>query len=570
MHPQWNILEPDPRLVRQIQENLRCHPVTATVIANRQRHSAESAVDFLQSSISDLPSPLLLGDMQTAVERICRALAKEENILVIGDYDADGVTSTALMVDFLQAAGARVSAHLPHRIHEGYGFAPVHVMQLARPRETGLIITVDCGSSNHEAVAAASRFGIDTIITDHHNIDPPYPDACAVINPKKDPQPNPLEGLAGVGVAFYLIIALRTALREKGWWQQRPEPNLKAYCDLVAIGTIADMVPLLGVNRILTKAGLDQINQARRPGLQALLNAAGVHHKAITAEDIAFRIAPRINAAGRIAHAQIAMDLLCAPTPATAEKLAETLNGLNHRRQAIEKRIYDEIEDRMERRPDFLKRQTLLLAGADWHEGVLGIVAAKLTARYHRPVVLISTQNGIGKGSGRSIPQIDLFGALNHCAHLLERFGGHRLAAGLSVLPEKIAALREAFETSVGRMAPDDTSGPQLNIDSVLPFEQITTALMDELGQLEPYGFENPAPVFWTRAVHVKSAAIFKQRHRRMQLCQESTNAPQLNAIQFNLQPETPRPTFFDRLAFRLQWNHYRGARRIQMVVEGY
>lgn len=570
MQMQWDILEPDEKLVRRIQEHLNCSPVMAAVIANRNLDSPDKAAEFLQPSMSDLPSPFLLSGMRSAVERICRALEKDEHILVIGDYDADGVTATAVIVDFLKAAGARVGYHLPHRIHEGYGFDSSHVMQLARPQGVGLIITVDCGSTSHQAVAAASRFGIDTIITDHHNIDHPIPDAYAVINPKKNGEPEELSQLAGVGVAFYLTIALRMILRDRGWWQERPEPNLKTLCDLVAVGTVADIVPLLGVNRILTKAGLQEITSRRRPGIKALLKVAGVGQGAVTSEDIAYRMAPRINAAGRVAHAKTAMDLLCATDDATAEKLAETLNGLNLRRQAIEEQILEEIVLRMESRPDLLQRRTILVGGENWHEGVLGIVAAKLAARYNRPVVLLSTQNGAAKGSGRSIPSIDLFEALSRCANLLDRFGGHRSAAGLRLNAERIHLLREAFEKAVNELAAKEDMAPRLAIDGVLSFDQITPQLMDELEKLEPCGAENPPPVFWAGEVHVQFGMMLKQRHRRMRLVQDNAPTPPINAVQFNLPPDSPRPNFFQRMAFRLQWNRYRGAKEIQMVVEAY
>jgi single-stranded-DNA-specific exonuclease len=568
MQMQWDIIKPDETLVRRIQERLDCHPVTAAVIANRRLDSPDKAADFIEPSMSDLPSPFMLSDMRPAVERICQALEKDEKILVIGDYDADGITATAVITGFLESAGARIRYHLPHRIHEGYGFNRDHVMQLARPQGAGLIITVDCGSASHQAVEAATRFGIDTIITDHHRIDDLMPAAFAVINPQKPGEPEELSLLAGVGVAFYLAIALRMALRDYGWWRERPEPNLKALCDLVAIGTVADVVPLLGVNRILTKIGLQELNYRRRPGIRALLDVSGISRGAVVSEDIAYRIAPRINAAGRISHAKRAMDLLCATDSATAEKLAETLNGLNRRRQSIETLIFDEIVHRMESRPDLLQRRTILAASENWHEGVLGIVAAKLAAQYHRPVVLISTRNGIAKGSGRSIATIDLFEALSRCAHLLERFGGHRSAAGLSLCTEKIHLLRDAFEKAVDASTVEDDMVPRLAIDSMLSFDQITPKLMDELEYLEPYGSENPPPVFRADDVHVQSGMMFKQRHRRMRLAQNSRPTEAIDAVQFNLTPDAPRPNYFQRMAFRLQWNRYRGNKKIQMVVE--
>jgi single-stranded-DNA-specific exonuclease len=567
MHLKWEILQPDMILVQEISESLGCHPITAKVLANRNIQTLAQASDFFQPSLDILPSPMDLKGMESAAQRIQVAIERQEKIMVFGDYDADGVTAAALLVDFLAHAGAKVFAHIPHRVEEGYGLQPKHINQLAAPRHVGLIITVDCGSSSHEAVRAANRFGIDVIITDHHNIDTP-PEALVVINPKLPGEPEDLASLAGVGVAFYLVIGLRMVLRESGWWRSHREPNLKVLSDLVALGTIADMVPLTGVNRALVKTGLRQINTSMRPGIEALCAACKISQGSIGSEDIAFRIAPRINAAGRIAHADVAYDLLRAPSLDAAHELAEVLNHFNHRRQSIEQQIFDQIVRRLQSRNDLLDRKTLLLADEGWHQGVLGIVASKLTARYHRPVILIAIRNGIGKGSGRSIPGLNLFSTLTQCSHLLEKFGGHRLAAGLTVRVENIRKLQAAFEEAVMQALPDDDAAPRLEIDSEIQFSQIDSQLMDELQDLEPYGTGNPPPVFFARDVHVTAATIVGRRHRRMSLCQSMDDSPAVDAIHFNLPPDAPRPGCFERLAFRIQWNRYRGEKRIQLIVE--
>ncbi len=567
MSLKWKILQPDPTIVRKIQDHLKCHPITARVLANRNIRTRSQASEFFKPSLECLPSPMHLNGMEQATRRIYDALVRQEKILVFGDYDADGVTATALLVEFLAAAGAAVQAHIPHRIEEGYGLQPKHINQIAAPGSIGLIITVDCGSSSHEAVNAARRFGIDVIITDHHNIDSP-PDALAVINPKLPGEPHNLAGLAGVGVAFYLAIGLRMLLRDKGWWQTRREPNLKVLSDLVALGTIADMVPLRGVNRILTKAGLQQINTLSRPGIEALRAACNIRQGMIGSEDVAFRIAPRINAAGRIAHAGVALNLLKASTADAAGKLAETLNQFNQRRQSIEQQIVDQIVRRMDARADLLNRKTILMADESWHQGVLGIVASKLSSRYQRPVVLIAVKDGLGKGSGRSTPELDLFAALSRCSHLLDKFGGHRLAAGLTVRAENLRKLQEAFEEAVMQLEPDRDAAAGLEIDSEIEFSQINSHLMAELEDMEPFGMDNPPPLFIARNVHVTSAAIVGRSHRRMSLCQASNGTVPIDAIQFNLPPGSPRADSFERLAFRIQWNRYRGENRIQLVVE--
>jgi single-stranded-DNA-specific exonuclease len=567
MHSKWEILQPNMTLVQKIRDHLDCHPITAKVLANRNITSPAQASDFFQPSLEILPSPMGLKGMETAIQRIRAAIEGQEKILVFGDYDADGVTATAVLVNFLTCAGAKVYAHIPHRIEEGYGLQPKHINQLAAPQRIGLIITVDCGSSSHEAVRAAKRFGIDVIITDHHNIDAP-PDALAVINPKLPGEPGDLTSLAGVGVAYYLVIGLRMVLRELGWWRTHREPNLMILSDLVALGTIADMVPLTGVNRALVKTGLKQINKSGRPGIEALRAACKIPQGSIGSEDIAFRLAPRINAAGRIANANVAYDLLSAPTLGAAQELAEILDQLNSRRQSIEQEIFNQIVRRIESRADLLDRNTLLLADEAWHQGVLGIVASKLTALYHRPVILVAVHDGMGKGSGRSVPELNLFSALMECSHLLEKFGGHRLAAGLSVRVENIRKLQTAFEEAVVKLVPDQDTAPRLEIDSEIQFSQISPRLMDELEGLEPYGTDNPPPVFLARNVHVASAAMLGGRHRRMSLCQAADGSPAMDAIQFNLSQDAPRAGCFERMAFRMQWNRYRGAKRIQLVVE--
>ncbi|MCJ8501720.1 single-stranded-DNA-specific exonuclease RecJ [Desulfatitalea alkaliphila] len=571
MQTQWTLLQPDKDLVREIQQQLQCHPVTAAVLANRQIRSAEEAADFIKPDLGQLPPPACLTGMAEAVARIAEAIAHRERILVFGDYDADGITAAAVLHHFLQAAGADVICHLPHRIQEGYGLQTMHIMQLAVPRHVQLIVTVDCGSAGADAVATAKRFGIDVVVTDHHNTDGCLPGACAFINPKRETAPGPLNDLAGVGVAFYLVIALRAALREQGWWQQRPEPNLKGYCDLVAIGTVADMVSLRGVNRLLTRVGLEVINTGARPGIQALITAAGIRQLPITADDIAFRLAPRINAAGRIAHAHLAFDLLAAPTLAAAQPLAQDLDGLNQRRQQMENKILAEIDGRLANRPEWVTaRKTLLLAGTQWHEGVLGIVAAKLVNRYHRPVVVLSARDDQAKGSGRSIPQVDLHHALACCDHLLEKFGGHRLAAGLTVATENITLLQAAFEAAVAEQLPAHDPAPELRIDSLITLDQISPQLLDELESLAPFGTDNPSPLFMARDVRVTTAAIVGQRHRRMVLCQPDQCTPPIGAMHFNITSDTPRAQSFEQLAFRLQWNRFRGAKEIQMIVEGF
>jgi single-stranded-DNA-specific exonuclease len=566
MQMQYTILQPDPDLVRRIQQHLDCHPIVATILANRKIGSARHAVDFLQPTFKSLPNPMELSGMREAADRIYYALQKKQRILVFGDYDADGVTATAVLSTFLTGAGADVRIHLPHRTIEGYGLQPKHINQLAVPQKIDLIVTVDCGSSSHDAVEAAKRFGIDVIITDHHNI-VTKPEALAVINPKLPQEPQSLVHLAGVGVAFYLAIGVRMVLRENGWWKERQEPNLSTLCDLVAIGTVADVVPLKGVNRILAKTGLQRINTSPRPGIEALKIASAIGSRSINSGDISFKLTPRINAAGRMEHARTAFDLLTARNLDTAKKRADTLDQLNKQRQAVERQIYDQIVRQLDGRPDLLERKSLVLADSTWHEGVLGIVAAKLAANFYRPVVLISTRNGIGKGSARSIPGINLYQALDNCRTLLDKFGGHPMAAGLTVQYDNIRRLQAAFEQAVEQLSPGGMV-ESIHVDAEIRFDQISPRLVTDLEWLEPFGEANPAPIFLSKNVQVASAAIIGGRHRKMRLQQYGVDSAPIDAIQFNLASDAPRTENFDQITFRLQWNRYNGKRHIQIVVE--
>ena len=321
------------------------------------------------------------------------------------------------------------------------------------PNGINLIITVDCGSDSHEAVEAARKAGIDVIITDHHIISDIIPPAVAVVNPKRCDCPSGFHDLAGVGVALYLLICLRKKLRDINFWQDRPEPNLKSYCDLVALGTLADMVPLTHENRILARTGLDIIRRTHRPGLKALMEICKTSKHAVDTDDIVFGLAPRLNSAGRMDHASISLELLTARDVKTAEKIANSLNHMNQNRRRIENEILIQVHDHLKKNPHLLRKNTLVLAQEGWHLGVLGIVASRIVKKYFRPVVLITTADGIGRGSARSIPGVNLYKGLSACANDIENFGGHSMAAGLEINAKNIEKFEMNFENAVCRMA---------------------------------------------------------------------------------------------------------------------
>ena len=569
MKDHWQMHQPNPELVEKLRAASGCHPVTAAVLINRNISTPQDAENFLQTSLNNLRSPFALQDMEPAVSRILKAINGGERILIFGDYDVDGVTSVVILLTFLRYMGADVTYYIPHRIDEGYSIQPGHIVQYAHPHKFDLIITADCGSGSHQAVAAASRFGIDMIITDHHNISEDIPPALAVINPKRHDCQAGLQDLAGVGVAFCLLICLRTRLREAGVWEERSEPNLREYCDLVALGTIADMVPLTADNRILSKTGLELIKAGHRPGLTALLDASAIRNQALGADDIAFRLAPRLNAAGRMDHAARAVELLIAQDARIAAKTAQTLNLLNRKRQDLEKGILADIQHFIDINPSLLRNRSLVLYQPGWHVGVLGIVASRLMRDFHRPVVLISLQDGIGKGSARSAEGLNLYDALAACERYLESFGGHALAAGLQIRQESIADFQDAFEQEIRRTAAPEALTPVLQIDAELDLASISDELIDELEALMPFGNGNPEPLFLARNVKVVNAKIVGRHHRRMVLRQlAGYQTATIPAIHFNVTDENARKFHFDRMVFRLQWNRWNGKKTAQIVVE--
>jgi single-stranded-DNA-specific exonuclease len=569
MEKRWQIADVDGVAVSALEQALGCHPVIATLLVNRRITSPERADAFLNASIAHLRPPTGLKDLEKAVARMIRAITTKEDILLFGDYDVDGTTATAVLFEFLKACGARVSYYIPHRLKEGYGLQARHIGEVAVPRRATLVITVDCGSSSHAAVDAARAAGIDVIITDHHHVSPSLPKALAIINPKRSDCPGGLDRLAGVGVAFCLAVALRRGLREAGFWAERTEPNLRSLCDLVALGTIADMVPLLEENRILAKTGLDVIGSGRRPGLAALMEAAGISHRPMDSDDVAFRLAPRLNAAGRIDHAGLAVSLLTADRMDTARRLAQTLNQLNASRQEIERRIWDDLEARIARHPDLLKRPALVLAHPDWHEGVIGIAASKMTNRYHRPVALIALKGRSSRGSARGIPGIDLFACLSACRMHLEELGGHVQAAGFRIEADRLPDFERAFEAAVRGASGPETFIPKIRIDAEVGFDAVSADLADQMEQLMPFGAENPEPLFMARQVEVVSSSRLGEHHRRLVLRQAGRPAQRtFQAIQFHMDPRQEAWTHFARMAYKLRWNRWNGTKSLQLVVE--
>jgi single-stranded-DNA-specific exonuclease len=569
MKQKWHILQPDAGLTKKLSTHLRCHPITAAVLVNRNLTSVKAASNFIVPSLHRVRSPFALKDMDAAVNRIYRAITQNEKILIFGDYDVDGVTATAVLLGFLGTIGADVSYYIPHRIKEGYSLQPQHIVNQILPNKIRLVITTDCGIGSYEAIAAAGNAGIDVIVTDHHKVPEKIPPAAAVLNPKRPDCSSGMEPLAGVGVAFALIMALRKYLRDQNFWNDRPEPNLKNFCDLVALGTIGDIVPLVDENRIFSKTGLDIINAGARPGIKALCEVAGISHQPAHTEDVSFRLVPRLNAAGRMDHASVALQLLTTDNIATARKLAQSLDGLNNRRREQERSILDGILKECRQQPGQLKNQTLVKWHPAWHQGVLGIVASRIVETYYRPVVLIAVKGALGKGSARSIPGIDLYQALKSCRHCLEDFGGHSMAAGLTIKSENLIEFQLMFENAVARMAQSDDHTPRLTVDSEIHFDDISPELIDEIETLSPFGTDNPEPVFMAQNIKVESSKIVGKNHRRMTLVHDvQRSGKPVPAIRFNAEGNLLKESTFTRIAFRLRWNRWNDQKTIQLIIE--
>ena len=569
MNSKYHVLNPDNLTVDRIRKSLNCSRIMAIVLANRGITKAEDANRFLNPSLSDLTPPFSIKDMEKAVFRIITAIENKEKILVFGDYDVDGVTSTVLLYEFLKSLGALVSYYIPHRAKEGYSLQKQHIHNHAVPKGYRLIITTDCGSSSHEAIEAAREKNIDVIVTDHHHVPEIPPPALALLNPKRKDCHAGFEHLAGVGVAFSLLICLRKELRSRNYWKASPEPNLKECADLVALGTVADQVPLIKDNRILVKTGINHINKQGRPGLSALSAVSEISDR-IDAENIAFRLAPRLNAPGRLDHPHLAVKLLLSKNQNEAEHIAQSLNHLNSDRKNIEQEIFTNIRDYLEKDPLTSNQNSIVLSDSAWHEGVIGIVAARISDIYHCPVALIAEKDGIGKGSARSVPGFNLFEGLKTCRNHLEAFGGHSMAAGFKVSIDEIPQFKDAFERAVTNLGVPEESeiGNRILIDCSINFNDITDQLIDALEALEPFGNGNLEPVFQAETLSVVSQKIVGERHRQMVLAQPSVAGKKyLHAIQFNVDSTEPLDNNLSKPVFKIRWNRWNSRKRPQLII---
>jgi single-stranded-DNA-specific exonuclease len=538
-------------------------PLTIQILQNRGITEPNQARYFLAPALSDLPDPFLMKDMRPAALRIIEAIRRREKITLFGDYDVDGTTATALLLLFLKEAGAQVNFYLPHRLKEGYGLN-LQAVERIKAEGTRLLVTADCGVSNLSEIRWAKENGLDVIITDHHEIPELLPPAFAILNPKQKECVYPFKGLAGVGVAFNLVIALRSLLREEGTWTNGTIPNLKDYLDLVALGTVSDVVPLTGANRIIAKHGLRQLSRSNRPGILALKEIAGLEDAPIDTTAIHFRFAPRINAAGRLADAESVVRLFVSRDPTEARKIASHLNDLNIQRQRIEEKILVEAREMIDTSEGLQGRKTLVLASSDWHPGVIGIVASRLTEEFHRPTILIAIQEKMGKGSGRSIDSFPLYQALKSCKSCLERFGGHEQAVGLAIAAQAIPDFSRAFEQFASMtLAPEDLV-PSITLDTFVSLEQMGDSFLSELEALAPFGIGNPEPVVGLEDITVVNSKTVGKNHLRLRV-QEGQIIRE--AIGFRMAPLHPLRQKRIKMALSPQVNLFQGRRSLQLKI---
>jgi single-stranded-DNA-specific exonuclease len=552
----WLIPASNPQAVDALVASLRITSAAAQVLVRRGLADPACARRFLNPSLDDLLDPLLMRGMQPAIERIRRAIQAGEKILIYGDYDVDGTTSVVVLTKAVQLAGGAAGYHVPHRLKEGYGMRP-EVVETAAAQGVTLMISVDTGIRAAEVVARANELGIDTIVTDHHLPDSALPPAVAVLNPNQPDCGYPEKNLCGAGVAFKLAQAL---LATMGWPEAKLRRVTESFLKMVAIATVADVVPLSGENRVMVKHGLDGLGDVRNVGLRALLDVAGFTDGAVpSARQVAFQIAPRLNAAGRMDTAKTVIDLFLSADPARARELAQQLHDQNAERRLVEVAIREVCE----KMPVAEATAALVYYGADWHRGVLGIVASRLVERFHRPVFVLglNAADGMAQGSGRSIPAFHLLEALESMPELFSKFGGHMHAAGVTLDAARVDEFRERFNAfAAARLRPEDFL-PCLDIDAVLELREITEDSIAGIFALAPFGHGNQPPLFAAMGVEVASPpVVMKEKHLRVTVRQ---NGRTLTLKAFNCAERAVEfvPGARVDIAFQLEEDAYSAAR---------
>lgn len=556
MIKKWEFYNSDEKLVDEICEKYNLNKVIGKIIVNRNVVNDEDVRIFITPTRDDFHNPFLFKGMDIAVDRIIKAINNKEKILIYGDYDVDGITSTTVLKKYLMDRGISVDTYIPNRLHEGYGLNK-KAIDTIKERNIDLIITVDCGISAIEEVDYAVRLGMDIIVTDHHEVGEKLPNALAVIDAKRKDNTYPFRALAGVGVVFKLIQALSIKLEIK------PEEYLK-YLDLVCVGTISDIVPLEGENRTIAKLGLMLIKVTRNLGLRELIKSSG--YKEIDSNTISFGVAPRINACGRMGHEEEALKLFLAEDLESATKITKELNEYNTLRQSTEKAIYEEAVQQIEKN-HLDENNSIVLGGKGWHHGVIGIVSSKVTDKYYKPSILLSFEDNIAKGSGRSVPGFDLYEGLAKCEDLLEKYGGHSMAVGLTLKKENLENFKERFE-QIAKEKNIKELVPIIYIDDELKLKDINMDLVKSISILEPFGEANKVPLFLIRNLKIDSIrALSEGRHLKLTLRDENFV---INAIGFELGYLAEEYRIGDRIDVvgTLEINSFNGFSSIQINMK--
>lgn len=556
MIKKWEFYNSDEKLVDEICERYNLNKVIGKIIVNRHVVNDEDVRIFITPTRDDFHDPFLFKGMDIAVERIIKAINNKEKILIYGDYDVDGITSTTVLKKYLMDRGISVDTYIPNRLHEGYGLNK-NAIDTIKERNIDLIITVDCGISAIEEVDYAVSLGMDVIVTDHHEVGEKLPNALAVIDAKRKDNTYPFRSLAGVGVVFKLIQALSIKLEIK------PEEYLK-YLDLVCVGTISDIVPLEGENRTIAKLGLMLIKVTRNLGLRELIKSSG--YKEIDSNTISFGVAPRINACGRMGHEEKSLKLFLAEDLESATKITKELNEYNTLRQSTEKAIYEEAVQQIEKN-HLDENNSIVLGGKGWHHGVIGIVSSKVTDKYYKPSILLSFEDNIAKGSGRSVPGFDLYEGLAKCEDLLEKYGGHSMAVGLTLKKENLENFKERFE-QIAKEKNIKELVPIIYIDDELKLKDINMDLVKSISILEPFGEANKVPLFLIRNLKIDSIrALSEGRHLKLTLRDENFV---INAIGFELGYLAEEYRIGDRIDVvgTLEINSFNGFSSIQINMK--
>ena len=557
MNKKWQIYETDEHKVEKLKEKYKINNLLATILVNRGITSEEKIRQFLEPTRQDFYDPYLMKDMEIAVERIVKAIENQEKVIIYGDYDVDGITSTTVLKKFLKDLGLEVSYYIPNRLNEGYGLNKTAVEKIVNEGYS-LMITVDCGITGIEEIDYANSLGLEVIVTDHHEPVEELPKALAVIDNKRKDSTYPFRDLAGVGVAFKLCQALgmRLGLKEESYLK---------YLDIVCVGTISDIVPLVDENRVITKLGLMLVKQTRNMGLKSIINSSG--YTKIDSNTISFGVAPRINACGRMGKAEEALELLLSNDIYKVNELTKRLNEHNKERQEIEKGIFESAVEKIEKE-HLDENRTIVVGGSGWHHGVIGIVSSKITDMYFKPSILLSfEEDGTGKGSGRSIPGFDLHDALMKCQDSLEKFGGHSMAVGVTIRKEKLEEFEKQFE-KVAEEEKIEEIVPVLNIDSKIDLNSLDKEMIESLKELEPFGEANKMPIFAFKNLRIDSIrALSEGKHLKLTLKEDNRI---INAIGFNMGALAEEYRIGDKIdvAGVLEINTFNGVDNLQINIK--